>query len=133
MSEARRQGNDAPGRIVDGTRNLLELAGAGRRKAFHHVSSLAVVKALVPGLGHVVLDEDYAAISEHRHDPVMRALAEAERLVLAARQGGLDARIFRFGGVAASSRELGGGGGLDEDPVYLVLRAFIGLGLVPRS
>lgn len=111
---------------VEATREILRLAFAGRPKRFHHVSSTIVFgwsarEKLIEteaNDGMAELDFGYA-----------QSKWVAERLVLGARDAGLDARIYRPSFVTAST----GGVGDRSDIVIRLLAFMINHGIAPRT
>src|SRR5262249_54896902 len=89
---------------VEGTRELIELARASRRKQFHFVSSTTIFGWSVK---QTLLERD--------SNPEMSALEfgyaqtkwVSERLVFQAREQGLDARIYRAAFLTASTAGFG--------------------------
>jgi amino acid adenylation domain-containing protein/thioester reductase-like protein len=111
---------------VAGTLELLRLACAGRATAFHHVSTVGVFDVDRPPER---LSED---LDLDRFRDVRGGYAQskwvAERLVRAAAERGLDARILRPGRLVASAATGIANAG---DVAHEVLRACVALGAAP--
>jgi myxalamid-type nonribosomal peptide synthetase MxaA len=87
---------------VEGTRHLLELACRGRRKAFHHVSTLNVADACPASSVRRVSETDPVSDFGRLRDGYSRSKWVAERMVRNAGAAGLAVAIYRLGIVVGS-------------------------------
>ncbi|WP_124727924.1 thioester reductase domain-containing protein [Staphylospora marina] len=112
---------------VDGTREILRFACAGKTKVLHHVSTVGTV-----GVGHdeAVRETD---LIETPPSVLLSGYAEskwvAERMVLQARERGLPVVIYRPGRVAGHSES---GLWKARDIVGQILKRFAVWGLMPK-
>jgi thioester reductase-like protein len=90
--------------IVEGTRQALMLAGQGRRKTLHYVSTVAVFMTEML-LGVPLVSED--ELPETCEDALYgytQAKWTSERLIRTARDRGLDVSVYRPGNITGDSR-----------------------------
>ncbi|TFW17243.1 thioester reductase domain-containing protein [Duganella callida] len=102
---------------VEGTRTLLELAHTGRRKQFHLISTTFIFGWTTQALLSETDNNDAMANLDFGYAQTKWV---AEQLVLAARAGGLDARIYRPSLISTSTTGAG-----DRDDVAVRLLAFM--------
>ena len=114
---------------VKGTETVLRLCAAARA-ALHHLSTTDVFKEVEPGVEEVVVDE----LDRPRRPPAAESGYAAskwvaERLVLAAKDRGLQATVYRLGLLGGDSRT----GALPLRHYWLTqgLRMRLALGIVP--
>ncbi|MBI4860502.1 MAG: amino acid adenylation domain-containing protein [Candidatus Riflebacteria bacterium] len=117
---------------VKAAANRLELARTGRPKAMHHVSTLSVIQGHAPGVRHLYLGEDDLDLGQRSDNYYVKTKVEAERLVLAARAEGLDARIYRVGNISINSRTGALQRNIEENAFFHQVQAFVNLGVVPQ-
>ncbi|PYI35296.1 NRPS-like enzyme [Aspergillus indologenus CBS 114.80] len=118
---------------VLGTKNLLELAAQGRRKAFHYMSSLDAWGATGLIYGTRVLLEDEPLLPHIGSLPFDIGYASsqwvAEQMVRGARDRGLPAVIYRPGFVIGDTKH---GAGNPDDFVSRLFMGSIRLGAFPH-
>lgn len=117
---------------VLGTQNALQFAHSGRKKRFHHLSTLSVRNAF-QGEGRLLFTEYdlQEPGSANRSNIYARTKQEAEERVLAFRDNGLSASIYRLGNLVFHSETGQFQENIQENGFYLSLRAIIALGAIP--
>jgi thioester reductase-like protein len=111
---------------VGGTHEVLRLAAAGREKAVHHVSTIAVYPSDQPGPIH---EDDPATKTAGLRLGYTQSKWVAEQLVKAARSRGLNVTVYRLGRVSGHSRT----GALQiHDFLWNMIRVCIELGAAPQ-
>ncbi|MDT0379379.1 amino acid adenylation domain-containing protein [Streptomyces sp. DSM 42041] len=113
---------------VLGTVEALRFALTGRRKAFHHVSTLGVLDRHAARQGAPLPEDFDPAAALRPAGGYSRSKWVAERLVLAARAAGLPARVYRLGEVMPAADN---GAPNAKALTHLLLAAFRRLGLRP--
>lgn len=119
---------------VQATRELLALAGSGasgKRKTFHHISTLSVMEGVAEHARHLIFSEDDLDLGQRSENAYIATKYEAEQVVLAARAAGLPAQIFRVGNISVNSRSGKLQRSIEENAFYLRLRAMVALGVAP--
>ena len=113
---------------VKTTEQLLELAGNGCEKIFHHISTIDTGSGDIPG-------KDYLLYTEYTHDEGQRSenvyvksKFEAEKRVLDYRKNGLDASIHRAGNMTFNSETGQFQQNIEENFFYSMLKALIKVG-----
>ncbi|RKR92251.1 amino acid adenylation domain-containing protein/thioester reductase-like protein [Micromonospora pisi] len=112
---------------VDGTVEVLRLAGRGRVSAVHHVSTLGVYLGPVSG-SQTVTEADPPSVPDRLWGGYNESKWVADRLVDAARQRGLPVSIHRPARVTGHS---GTGAGNTDDYLSWLLKTFTQVGAVP--
>ncbi|MEJ8672960.1 thioester reductase domain-containing protein [Streptomyces sp. MS1.AVA.1] len=114
---------------VEGTRNLLHLAGEGQPKAFHHLSTLGVFR---PGRNRRVVTES-SPIAGERHTlgrGYAASKSVADRLVERALERGAGGGIYRLGRIWAHSST----GAVNPDDMFSrLLTSCAALGCYPAD
>jgi thioester reductase-like protein len=118
------------GANVDGTREVLRLACAGRAKPLHYVSTISVFSGRGGAEPTVFRETDEVETFEPMRFGYPQSKWVAEKMVRTARERGLPVVIYRPGLVAGSSRT---GVANTDDFSYRFLRGCVELGSVPEA
>lgn len=116
---------------VSGTRQALEFAITGKRKSFHHVSTINVGDGVIPGEDHCVFTEYCHDMGQQPRQIYVKSKLEAEKQVLAYRAKGLQTSIYRFGHLLFHSRTGQFKENIEEDYFYAIIKTLIKTGLLP--
>lgn len=107
---------------VEGTRYVLDFAARGCEKRFHHISTLAVAGYDSPGILH----EDILEMGQKFEANVYaESKYAAEKVILAARQKGQTASIYRIGNLIGRYSDGVFQHNIDTNIFYNVLKALI--------
>jgi epothilone polyketide synthase D len=112
---------------VDGTAEILRLAGRGRPKSVHHVSTYGIWGLPVPGRERINETDDISSAGRLVTGYVQTKWG-AEHLAMQARGRGMPVRIFRLGRVLGDSRS---GVCLTTHFTCRVIKGCVQLGLAP--
>lgn len=118
---------------VQATRELLILAGAGKAKDFHHVSTVSVGEGTAENLDRVVFTEYSCDHGQRSGNVYLETKLMAEKEVLAARKQGICASVYRIGNITFDSRTGIPQENLDDNAFYQQIRAYANLGIVPQQ
>ena len=118
---------------VESTVNLLTLAGSGKAKRFHHVSTMSVGYGEVEGRPRVLFTEDDLDIGQKPKNYYVRTKLEAEKRVVEARAHGVQTSIYRVGNITFESTSGRFQENIEENGFYRQVKAFVNLGAVPDS
>ncbi|WP_270169189.1 non-ribosomal peptide synthetase [Paenibacillus sp. SYP-B4298] len=118
---------------VTATARLLEFALAGKRKDMHHMSTLGVATGVVPGRSQVCYSEDDLDIGQQFENYYAKTKFEAERLVVAARERGLRASIYRLGNIVFQSETGRFQENIGDNAFYTLIKSFLELGKAPMD
>ncbi|MCX6246698.1 MAG: amino acid adenylation domain-containing protein [Bacteroidetes bacterium] len=111
--------------------NLIAFAGTGRKKDFHHISTLSVGMGNIPGK-QINLYTEYDLDSGQKSDlHYLVTKLEAEKKLNAARAGGLMANIYRIGNITFDSKTGRSQENLGDNAFFHVVRSFVNLGFIP--
>lgn len=112
---------------VEGTKNVMRLAGRGCRKTLHHLSTLAVY-----GSAHyfrnAMISEDELEGIDSLYMGYAESKAVAEKLVQAAGRAGLPVKIYRLDDIIGNSRT---GVWNTNDFISRYIKGSVELGMVP--
>jgi amino acid adenylation domain-containing protein/thioester reductase-like protein len=117
---------------VQAVKNLVGLCRTGRAKDLHHVSTLSVAEGACAA-GHVLLSEDVLDRGQRSDNYYIRTKFEAEQEVLAAREAGVNASIYRVGNISVHSETGLLQKNIEENAFFLMLRAYVNLGAMPDA
>ncbi len=118
---------------VKATDNILAFAGDGRKKDFHHISTISVALGHVPGNDVVLFSEDKCDIGQEVDNYYVKTKLEAETRVIAAREKGIKTNIYRIGNIVYNSETGVHQQNIDDNAFYNIFRAFINIGAVLKG
>lgn len=118
---------------VTATEHLLELAVQGKKKAFHHVSTMSVGMGTIEGREDVLFTEDDLNIGQVHDNYYVQTKFQAEQLVEQARQKGISTNIYRVGNIVCHSVSGQFQENIQDNAFYKTIKSFIQLGAVPAS
>jgi len=118
---------------VKATLELLTLAKTGRRKDFNNVSTISVGAGEVPGADYMVFTEYETDVGQEHENYYLKTKLEAEKAVVAAREDGINAQIFRVGNIVFNSATGLFQDNIDDNAFYAQFKAFINIGMVPEK
>ena len=118
---------------VTATERLLELAAAGNKKEFHHVSTMSVGMGTIEGESEMLFTEDDRDIGQRHDNYYVQTKFAAEKQVEQARENGVNANIYRIGNIVFNSENGQFQENIHDNGFYNTVKAFIGLGAVPEA
>jgi amino acid adenylation domain-containing protein/thioester reductase-like protein/non-ribosomal peptide synthase protein (TIGR01720 family) len=118
---------------VAATQRMLEYAAAGKKKDFHFISTLGVCSGKPEGKEYVLYNEYSPDIGQQHENVYARSKFEAEKLVIAFRQKGLNTSIYRVGILVSHSETGKFQENIEENAFYYNLKAFLSLGIVSED
>lgn len=118
---------------VEATINLIEFATTGRKKDFHHVSTLSVCDGFVEGQDHILFSEYDYDLGQKSDNYYAKTKFEAEHYIFEARKSGLNANIYRVGNISINSKTGHLQQNIEENAFYIQTRAFINIGAIPSE
>ena len=116
---------------VKATANLLDFAAKGRDKHMHHISTLGVATGAVEGERHICFTEYDLEKGQQFENYYAKTKYEAERLVLAARERGIAASIYRLGNIVFHSETGRFQQNIADNAFYTTMKSFFELGIAP--
>ena len=118
---------------VQATDELLLLAKTGRKKDFHHISTMSVAVGEISGCEYHVFTENQTDIGQKSGNYYVETKLAAEELVVAARKDGLNTSIYRAGNIAFQETTGLYQENIDSNAFYRYLQGFINVGMVPNK
>ncbi|MFA6076277.1 MAG: amino acid adenylation domain-containing protein [Negativicutes bacterium] len=118
---------------VQATSELLALAKTGRKKDFHHISTMSVAVGEINGCEYHVFTENQTDIGQKSGNYYVETKLAAEELVVAARQDGLNTNIYRAGNIAFQESTGLYQENIDSNAFYRYMQGFINVGMVPNK
>ncbi|MFD1676435.1 beta-ketoacyl synthase N-terminal-like domain-containing protein [Alicyclobacillus fodiniaquatilis] len=116
---------------VKGTERLVQFSLQGIQKDFNMISSTAVARGRVQNEQLVVYSEYDTNIGQEINNPYGKSKLEAEKVVLAAREQGLNCHIFRVGNIMFDSKTGRFQENIEDNGLYTILKAMIKMRLFP--
>jgi amino acid adenylation domain-containing protein/thioester reductase-like protein len=117
---------------VVGTENLLELVKEGKKKDLHHISTLQIAPDDIQDQ-HAAIFSEYCLDVGQIHKDRTRSNLEAEKKVIASRENGSNASIYRVGQLTFHSKTGKFRENIENDKFFTQLKAFITLGMGPED
>ena len=113
--------------------NLIELAKNGIKKDIHFISTRGTIQiGTVPGKKHKFYTElDYIEEEQTARSVYIRSKLEGERVVLKARESGINTSIYRVGNLIFSSKTKKHQENINDNGFYQTIKAFLNIGYVP--
>ncbi|NGZ77570.1 non-ribosomal peptide synthetase [Saccharibacillus alkalitolerans] len=117
---------------VEATERLIDLAEAGQRKDFHHISTLGVATGIIPQRTEAFFGEYDLDLGQEYENYYAKTKFEAEKKVVEARERGLRTSIYRLGNVVFHSETGRFQENIGENAFYTMMQSFVRLGIVPE-
>ena len=113
--------------------NLIELAKVGLKKDIHFISTRGTMQiGTIPGKDHKIYTElDNIEEGQTARSVYIRSKLEGERVVLKAREFGLNTNIYRVGNLIFSSKTKKHQENINDNGFYQTIKAFLNIGCVP--
>ncbi|MBE1556834.1 non-ribosomal peptide synthetase [Sporosarcina limicola] len=118
---------------VGGTKRLLELAKEIPNVHFHYVSTISIVGWSKNDPDEYILYEKDFDRGQVLDNVYTKSKFNAEKLVREANNNGIPASIYRVGNLVAHSKSGQFQQNIETDAFYRILKAFILLGVAPKS
>ncbi|UCH92573.1 MAG: SDR family oxidoreductase, partial [Candidatus Aminicenantes bacterium] len=116
---------------VKATENLLNFSLSGGKKDFHHISTMSVGACKIKGKKSNLFTEYCHDIGQQPDNVYVRTKLEAEKKVLAYREKGLNASIYRVGNLVAHSQTGKFQENIGDNAFYASLKTYLALGMIP--
>jgi bacitracin synthase 3 len=118
---------------VVGTEHLLELSVTGKKKDFHYVSTMDTGRGDIPGKDFLLYTE-YCHDEGQRTDQIyVRSKFEAEKRVMAFREKGINASIYRVGNLIFHSENGKFQENIEDDYFYAIFRGAVKLQMLSEN
>jgi len=116
---------------VKAVERLIEFAKFGQKKDLNHISTISVGSEKVDKKD-MLFSEYNDELETHIDNYYIKTKIEGERVVLKAREDGINTNIFRVGNVVFNSKTGVFQRNIDEDAFYSQLKSYINLGAMPK-
>jgi len=116
---------------VKGVSRLILLASEGRKKDLNHVSTMSVGAAGIKENNFYVFDEYEDDLGSEFDNLYIKTKLEAEKMIIQAREKGLNANIFRVGNLVFNSENGKFQENIQENAFYTSIRSYIRIGICP--
>lgn len=122
--------DDFHGANVQGPENLLEFAVTGKKKDFHHISTLSVG---LPGMENndVFLFTEFKAVNADSDNYYIKTKIAAETKIKEARKQGINTNIYRVGNLMFHSESGIFQQNIGDNAFYKALQSYSALGYIP--
>ena len=118
---------------VKAVENLLTFANNGRKKDFNQISTISVAYGTVKGKNKIIFSENDCDVGQDSDNYYVKTKLEAEKLVIAARNNGINTNIFRLGNIVFNSQSGLYQDNIEDNAFYNKVRAFVNIGAIPAS
>lgn len=116
---------------VKGTERLIEFASYGKLKDYHHVSTPLVAFGRIEGVDDFLFTEFDHFVGQEDENIYFRTKLEAEKLVVEARERGLNTNIYRVGNLNYNTETEKFQENISDNAFYSVVKSFIEINMVP--
>ncbi|MGD2089379.1 MAG: amino acid adenylation domain-containing protein [Candidatus Aminicenantes bacterium] len=116
---------------VKATENLLDFSLTGAKKDFHHISTMSVGASKIIGKKSNLFTEFCHDIRQQPDNIYVKSKLEAEKKVLAYKERGLNASIYRVGNLTAHSETGKFQENINDNAFYASLKAYLSMGMIP--
>ncbi len=115
------------------TKNIIDFAKKGKQKDLHHISTISVAEGHVKGKSKVFFTEEDFDIGQIIETFYGQTKFQAEKLVMNARDEGLNANIYRIGTAVFHSKTGMFQQNIEENAFYSMVKSYINLGVMPHT
>ncbi|MEQ8190556.1 MAG: SDR family oxidoreductase, partial [Candidatus Eremiobacterota bacterium] len=105
----------------------------GKQKDLHHISTISVAEGHVKGKNKVFFTEEDFDIGQTVETFYGQTKFQAEKLVMNAREEGLNANIYRIGTAVFHSKTGMFQQNIEENAFYSMVKSYINLGVMPHT
>ena len=116
---------------VKGTESLIKFASTGIQKDINHISTPLVAFGSIPGIDNFLFTEFDYDVGQEDENIYFRTKLEAEKLIVKARESGLNANIYRVGNLNYNSNTLKFQENISSNAFYSVVKSFIKINMIP--
>lgn len=116
---------------VKGTEKLITFASTGIQKDINHISTPLVAFGSIDGIDNFLFTEFDHDVGQEDENIYFRTKLEAERLIVQAREMGLNANIYRVGNLNYNTETLKFQENISNNAFYSVVKSFIKINMVP--
>ncbi|GHU41877.1 hypothetical protein FACS1894111_04880 [Clostridia bacterium] len=118
---------------VTAVRNLLAFCEERKRKDFAQTSTLSVAEGNVDGVSKVLFTEEDVSIGQHSDNYYVQTKLEAEKIVLSARENGLNTSIYRLGNITIDTQDHVLQQNIDENAFFRIFDGVVGTSVISQS
>lgn len=116
---------------VKGFENIIKFAKVNLKKDIQQISTMGVARGDYRDISQIMFIEYDYDLGQENANYYIKSKFEAERLLLDARKSGLKINNFRLGNVLFNSENGTFQENIQQNAIYSLMKAFIGLGVVP--
>ncbi|MGG0537714.1 HAD-IIIC family phosphatase [Priestia aryabhattai] len=118
---------------VKGTEELIEFAlkEKEKKKDFHHISTPLVAFGHIEGIDNFLFTEFDHYVGQEDDNVYFRTKLEAERLLIQARDKGLNTNIYRVGNLNYNTNTLKFQENISDNAFYSVVKTFLKINMIP--
>lgn len=116
---------------VEAVQRLLDFCRTGKKKDFNHVSTISVATGEPEDKQCEVFTEDECNCGQVIDNYYAKTKLESEEAVIAARENGVRANIFRIGNIVFDSRTGLSQENIEDNAFFNTVKSFVNLGVVP--
>ncbi|HEX2927571.1 MAG TPA: SDR family NAD(P)-dependent oxidoreductase [Ruminiclostridium sp.] len=117
---------------VGGVNEVVKFAMQGRKKDIHHISTIATGLGNIEGTDNKLFTEYDFDMGQKTDNYYILTKSEAEKKLLEARENGLNVNIYRIGDAVFDSRTGRFQENIENNFIYLMLRALMKLKAMPE-
>ncbi|MFY0758174.1 thioester reductase domain-containing protein [Metabacillus dongyingensis] len=114
------------------TKNLIDFSLTGVMKDVNHISTLAVASGTVKNKKDILYTEYDNDLGQVIENPYPKTKLEAEKIVIEAREKGVNVNIYRVGNIVFDSKSGRFQENIEQNALYSMMKSYIEIGLVPE-
>lgn len=116
---------------IKSVENLITFAADSKVKDLHHVSTISVASGLINNVESVLFTEYDHDLGQKTDNYYAQTKLEAEKLILKARERGLNCNIYRLGNITFNSHSGVFQENIGDNAFYSLMRSYIKLNAMP--
>lgn len=117
---------------VEGTQRLIDFATIGNRKDIKHISTMSVGSGIIENKKETLFTEYDCDMSQKTENYYVKTKFLAEKLILDARNKGLNTSIFRIGNLMFNSNTGTFQQNINDNAFYTLIKSLIKIGNIPN-
>ncbi|MDP4177079.1 MAG: amino acid adenylation domain-containing protein [Bacillota bacterium] len=112
--------------------NCIEIAKRGVHKKFHHISTISVGSGYIENKKYDVFTEYNTDINQIGDNNYVNSKIEAEKVILEARNSGIDITVYRVGNLVFNSKNGNFQKNINQSAFYRLVKSVIEFGKIPN-